>query len=388
MKPAQAAVRRGQCLGGAVVMWAAVAAQAQTTSPPAAPKVPATPALVAFPYYHVGDVVQGLYARYLPQRAAAFEAAAQRLTAALQAQCNAPQAAPALQAQWRQTLVAWQALATPALGPVVTRRSQRAIDFWPTRPNLIEKAMARQPQTLAALEAIGTPAKGFPALEWLLQRPLNAASCGYAQLLSQEIEAEATALAAALRPDAALQATAPPTPAPAASASDGADAEVDADDPSGQARFSEWVNQWLAGWERLRWIEIEQPIQKARTRQAEPEFARQDRAANLAEWQAQWAALKVQAQLSAEQRQSPPQAAQGPIPIEALLLGKGQIALAARWAQALDKAGARITALPPNADTQTLMALAQDMKAVTTLFQNEVSVALDVPLGFSDADGD
>ena len=96
----------------------------------------------------------------------------------------------------------------------------------------------------------------------------------------------------------------------------------------------------------------------------------------------------MQAQLSAEQRQSPPQAAQGPIPIEALLLGKGQIALAARWAQALDKAGARITALPPNADTQTLMALAQDMKAVTTLFQNEVSVALDVPLGFSDADGD
>ena len=91
-----------------------------------------------------------------------------------------------------------------------------------------------------------------------------------------EIEAEATALAAALRPDAALQATAPTTPAPAASASDGADAEVDADDPSGQARFSEWVNQWLAGWERLRWIEIEQPIQKARTRQAEPEPTESD----------------------------------------------------------------------------------------------------------------
>lgn len=350
----------------AALLACATTAQAQPVS-----QLP----VIAFPYYNAGHVLRGLYGLHLPPLAQAFVDETGRLSAELDAQCGRPGAAPALQAQWLRVLLAWQALATPAVGPVLSRRSQRAIDFWPTRPALIDKALAQAPRTLDDLERIGTPAKGIPALEWLLRRPLNADTCAYAGLLSQGLQAEAAALAqeiAALATSTAQEGT----------------QEAEDENPTVGPLFGEWVNQWLAGWERLRWAEIEQPVQKARTRQGGPEFARLDRATNLAEWRAQWAALKAQARVSPAQVQAPPQPNQALVPIEALLLGKGQMALAGRWARALDKVDARLAALTPQASTKELLALTQEMKSVTVLYQNEVAQALDVPLGFSEADGD
>ncbi|HAX22249.1 MAG TPA: peptidase M75, partial [Hydrogenophaga sp.] len=76
------------------------------------------------------------------------------------------------------------------------------------------------------------------------------------------------------------------------------------------------------------------------------------------------------------------------IPIEALLMGKGHLALAGRWGQALDAVSAAVAGLPAQPGERELMALSRTMKTVTTLYQGEVASALDVPLGFSDADGD
>ena len=382
MKRKLAWVPRNRVVAEAVVFVALAAvvpgalAQPQVSGKPAQAHVGAD---VAFPYYHAEDVVQGLYGLYLPPRARAFQAEAQRLSAALKTDCDKPGAAPALQAQWTQVLTAWAALSTPAAGPVLTRRSQRAIDFWPARPTLIEKALQRQPKTLADLETVGTPAKGIPALEWLLRRPLTAGTCAYAQLLSQGLEAEATGILQDMAPLAKAASTPP--------ADSGEPGESAAESPVGPM-FSEWVNQWLAGWERLRWGAIEQPLQKARTRGADAEFARADRASNLADWRAQWEALRVQASLTAEQHAAPPQPGQALIPMEALLRGKGQLVLADRWAQAIDRVGGRMATLTPSSGAAQLQTLTRDMKAVTTLYQNEVAAALDVPLGFSDADGD
>ena len=101
------------------------------------------------------------------------------------------------------------------------RRSQRQIDFWPTRPALLAKALARAPKTLADMESVGTPAKGFPAMEQLLAAPPSPAHCPYLVLVAEGIEAEAVALrtgfdALAARDwtsdeDAARSAFAPPT---------------------------------------------------------------------------------------------------------------------------------------------------------------------------------
>lgn len=325
---------------------------------------------LAFPYYSGEDALQGLYAHHLPPLARDFEKQALALSAAARQHCAGPANPTALKDVWRRALLSWQTLSSPALGPVIERRSQRQIDFWPTRPALLAKALERMPKTLADMESVGTPAKGFPAMELLLAAKPSPAHCPYLVLAAEGIEAEAVALRAGLDQLAARDWT--------------------SDEDAARSAFAEWINQWLGGLERLRWLHVEQPVQKARTagKGHAPEFARGAAADNAAEWRAQWQALRAQARLTTAQRAQPPQPGQGLVPIEALLMGKGQIALAQRWGQALDRADAAIAALPAKAGEKELMALSKTLKGVTTLFQAEVAAALDVPLGFSDADGD
>lgn len=335
----------------------------------AAPAVPAF-AQVAFPYYRGEDALQGLYARHMPALARAFETQAGALTAAVRGQCGKAEPAALLQA-WRQALLAWHAVSAPALGPVVARRSQRQIDFWPMRPPLLKKALDSAPRTLADMARVGTPAKGFPTLETLLRaQPFDTRHCGYLALIAEGIEAEAVALREAFDQLAGRDWT--------------------EDEEGARTAFAEWINQWLGGLERLRWIEIEQPVQRARTagHGRAPEFARQTMADNIGAWRAQWQALRAQARLHPAQLDTPPQPGQDLVPIEALLMGKGHMAVAQRWVQAIDGVDGALAALPAQPSGDDLMALSRTMKKLTSLYQGEVASALDVPLGFSDADGD
>ncbi|MCU0883222.1 MAG: imelysin family protein [Hyphomonadaceae bacterium] len=324
----------------------------------------------AFPFYKGEQALAGLYGHHMPPLARAFDTEAQGLVEAARVHCAGPTALPVLREAWRRTLLAWTALSTPALGPVIERRSHRQIDFWPPRPALLDRALNGAPQTLADMERVGAPAKGLPTLERLITGTPIPAHCPYLLLIAEGIAAEARALRSGFETLAARDWT--------------------EDENTARAAFAEWINQWLGGLERLRWMHIEQPLQRARTAgngQA-PAFARQSAADNQAEWRAQWAALRAQARLVPGQAAQPPQAAQDMIPIEALLLGKGQIALAQRWVAALDAADAAIAGLPAKADDKELLGLSKTLKGVTTLYQTEVATALDVPLGFSDADGD
>jgi len=280
---------------------------------PSTPLQAQTGGPIAFPYYRGEDALAGLYGRHLPALAQDFEARASALVQAAQSHCAGQGTLAGLRQQWLHTLQAWQALATPAVGPLVSRRSQRQIDFWPARPNLLSQAVQKAPQSLADLDRIGTPAKGFPALELLLWNGAH---------IQKPIEAHRThAIGNALKGN---------------------------------------------------------PVQ----------FPRLTREANLADWRAQWRSLQHQARLMPEQQQRPPLPGQALIPIEALLIGKGQLALADRWAKAIDAVDKGMAALQPQAGARELTALGQRMKSATVLFQNEVAGALDVPLGFSDADGD
>ena len=325
---------------------------------------------VAFPFYSGEQALQGLYAHHIPPLARAFEADAQALVQTARQHCNGPAALPALHQAWRQALLSWSAVSAPALGPVIERRSQRQIDFWPPRPALLEKALKSAPQSLADMERIGTPAKGLPAMALLLAERPSPAHCSYLVLVAEGIAAEAAALRTGF--DALAQ------------------RDWTQDEDAARTAFAEWINQWLGGFERLRWAHIEQPVQRARTagKGQPPAFARLASADNQAEWHAIWQALRAQARLTQERATQPPQPGQGLIPIEALLMGKGQIALAQRWAAAFDAADAAMAALPARAGEKDLMALSKTLKGVTTLYQTEVAAALDVPLGFSDADGD
>jgi predicted lipoprotein len=314
--------------------------------------------IVAAPYYSAEQALQGLYTHHLPPLAKDFQAQADRLVETTAQYCKGQATLPALRAQWQNTLVSWETLSTPAVGPLVTRRSQRQIDFWPTRPDLLRRSMEKTPATLADMDRVGTPAAPAPA-------------CRYAELIAQGIAAEAREL----QNELGQQAT----------------KEWDDEPELTTASLAEWVNQWLAGLERLRWAHIEKPITTHQTtgnaaKGTPVPYARLDRESNLRDWRAQWQSLLAQGRLPPGA--APPAAGQALVPMEALLMGRGQLALAQKWGQALDQVTAGMDKLTPRSGERELLAVTKSMKAVTVLFQNEVAAALDVPLGFSDADGD
>ena len=340
------------------------------------------------PYYNAAQVLQGLYGVHLPTQASAFVQSAAQQTQAIAGFCaNTPQAGKAttpdaLRQQWQATVQQWLKLATPTVGPLVSRRSLRQIDFTPTRPQAIERAIQKAPKNAADMELVGTPAKGFGALDWLLGRDLKPGTpaCSYAVQVAQAIAVEAQGIATDLAP------LKDKTWAWAVSSDEG-DAASETAAGETAAAMAEWVNQWLGGLERLRWAQMEKPIQSVEGTNRMPPFARVRFTDNVTEWHTQWQALHAQAVLSAAQRQTPPAPGRDLIPIEALLLSKGQMPLAQRWRQAVAQADAAMRAINGPEPRKVLAAAAQ-LKSLTAMYQADVAPALNIPLGFSDADGD
>ncbi len=332
---------------------------------------PAEP-VVAFPYYNAAHVMQGLHQRVLLPRAQAFVDASRALASQTVAHCAATAGAPELAAvrqQWRATLQSWEAYSSVAVGPVLERRSQRQIDFWPVRPSLIQRAIAREPQGDKAMELVGTPAKGLPALEWLLwTRPVRPATpaCAYAGEVAQDIAREASALLQAETSAAAVN--------------------WDDDDEAASKGLAEWMNQWIHALERLSWEQMQKPL-KAAAPGERPAYARSASSSDVASWQTQWRALREHAGLTPEQRREPPVPGQSLVPIEALLIGKGHLALATRWSKALDQANLAMASADP-ARPPSVLTAAKSLKSLEKLLQGDVVKSLDISLGFSSADGD
>jgi predicted lipoprotein len=160
-RPLKPALARHAGLAGAAVL-AGSAAQAQTV-----------PSNVSVPFYTAGDFMRGVYRFWYAPQAAAFAEQAGGLPTAISAVCDADAGTAAARLEqarerWKASALAWDRLSGVQIGPLVQRRSARQIDFTPTRPELIKRAIQAAPQDATAMESIGTPAKGLPALEWLL----------------------------------------------------------------------------------------------------------------------------------------------------------------------------------------------------------------------------
>lgn len=356
-----------------VVMLAAAAAtrlHAQSAAP--------------MPVYSAAQVMQSLYGAHLPSQAQAFLVQSEVLLTQTRRYCNAQANTHDVHKQWLGTLLAWERLSTPALGPLLTRRSQRSIDFLPTRLPMLMRAVASQPQTLADLDRIGTPAKGLPAMEHLLSQALTDSAAHTPQSLSQQPQCRFLSL---LTQDIVREARALQNELHAAPLTDWI-----TQPEATRVAMTEWLNQWLAAVEKLRWAEIEKPVRAAQTSDHRftvntPQFSRQS-PSHLDAWRAQWESLSAQARLTDMSHTEPPVAGQSLIPIDALLMSKGHLGLAKRWTQALDQVGSELASLTAQSSSRELLSVAQSLKKVTLLFQTEVASALDIPLGFSDADGD
>lgn len=306
----------------------------------------------AVPAYTPLHLALGLHRAWTLPRAEAFLSRAQRLAGQLDR--------PA----WGEAMLAWERLATPALGPLLTRRSLRQIDFAPSRLALIARALQAAPRDVAALERVGSPAKGLPALELLLwqPRPLNETERHYAGLLAEDVAREAQALHAGFAELAARE-------------------PADWSEEDALAATAELLNQWVGGLERLRWTQMEKPLRAGGGREGLP---RARSGLTAAAWAAQWQSLRGLAVFEGRRAPAP---GQGLVPLESYLRGRGRNAEADALGRAVLLADARLQGLSP-AKPQPVLAAAKQLEALKRLVQDQVAPALDLALGFSDADGD
>jgi len=333
------------------------AARAQTVAPN-----------IAVPFYTAGDFMRGAYRFWYAPQAAAFAEQAGGLPTAISAVCDAPADAATAQLEqarerWKASALAWDRLSGVQIGPLVQRRSARQIDFTPTRPELIKRAIQTAPQDAAAMESIGTPAKGLPALEWLLwTQPIapDTPACRYAAQVAADIQREADTLAKAFAELAAR----PPG---------------QGEESQGPA-MSELINQWTGALERLRWAEMEKP----RLAGNAAAYARGASGQTAARWAAQWQALRT---LGASQSKEAPRPGAGLAPIETYLRGLGRNEPADLLAQSVGKADKALHNLSP-ANKAGMSAAGRSLADLKKLTEAEIAPALEVSIGFSDADGD
>lgn len=307
--------------------------------------------------------IQAVYRDWMIPSAAELATKSARLTSALQGYCTAPAQDAAASFDraghaWRASLVAWERLSAVSIGLMLDYRMQGKLDFTPTRPRMIAKAVAAAPQSAADMDRIGTPAKGFPALEWLLwtrRMQPGSAECRYAVQVAMEIEREAQFMEKGFR--------------------EAAGAKLDA--AAARKAVSELVNQWVGGLEHLRWGDMEKPARKAATAgpDVRPDYPRGASGATVASWAAQWDALRALAEGT------------GSGSLAALLRARGQGQVADALAAAVERANKGMGALGAG-DTRKVLDSVRELSALKRFVEDKVASALDVHIGFSDSDGD
>nr|WP_315238481.1 imelysin family protein [uncultured Albidiferax sp.] len=308
------------------------------------------PQRIASPAITQTDWVRNALRLHFVPAAQAFAQSSAALRDVLAAGCNPATARPA----WRAAMLDWERLSAVSVGPLLERRSARSIDFWPTRPAMVSAAVANPPQTAAALDDLGAPAKGLPALEFLLwQAAPDTAQCAYAAALAQGCASEAQAVLAdfqtlaarAWTPDTAL------------------------------AAFNEWFSQAVGGLEQLRWKKMGKPARSGRA----SDWPRATSDSTRAAWQASWASMQnflVGTGRSQEQGS-----------LNGYLAGENQLALSNQLEAAVALLHTRMQAANPTraaSVTAAMQALAQTKK----LLEDKVAPELKTMVGFSESDGD
>ena len=303
-----------------------------------------------------GAAAQALYAQWLVPQSALASASAQQLQQQLQQYCAGSSSLEDVRKQFTQASQDWASLSALAIGPHIERRTARMVDFQPMRPALLKSAMRKAPKDLAAMETVGAPAKGFPVAEYLLWTEVaqpRTPACQYASLVAADTAQELQAL------HRANQAAATQT-------------QLDFDSNA------EFLNQWIGGVERLRWASMEKPLRSA-TASKPAQVTRAASQGTIANWQAQWNALR---QLAVGDAQHPDQ-----VSIARLVGVQGWERLANEVraaAQTTDAAMQTLNTVDLDSITPATKALSQ----LKHLVENDVALALDISIGFSDADGD
>ena len=311
---------------------------------------PAAPPLTS------GAAAQALYAQWFVPQSAQASTSAQQLHSQLQQYCTGTASLEKVRSEFTQASQDWERLSAVAMGPQIEHRTARMVDFQPMRLPLLKAALRKAPKDVAAMETIGAPAKGFPALEHLLWVDVAAPktpTCQYASLVAADLAQELQELHQANQ--AAANFTA-----------------LDFDSTA------EFLNQWIGGVERLRWQAMEKPLRSA-TASKPAQVTRAASEGTLTSWKAQWSGLRA---LAVGNPQAPDN-----VSIARLVEVQGWQHLADELRAAVQQADSAMQSI----DKVSLNAITPANKALKQLkhlVENDVALSLDVTIGFSDADGD
>ncbi len=272
---------------------------------------------------------------------------------------------------WIATLHAWLRLSTVAMGPLLARRSVKALDFDGLRPEYIRRAvMLADAASLdaATMERIGSPAKGLPALEYLLwsgpdEVPRGPALWHYLDSVAREMAAEAKDIEQAWQEKLAA-------PLDEAAAQDG---------------LSEFLNQVVGSIERLRWRDIERPMYARGSRN--DTYPRSRSAQTAAAWESAWSTLR-QACRTPGTPGTWPEPGQAQVPLALYLRSQGHGPLADQLDGLLQSADRAMQALRPQDPQARQLAASKTLAQLRTLLETEVAWTLKVRMGFTDNDGD
>lgn len=327
---------------------------------------PADRSDMLFPYYEVIEVLDSVAIHHHAKDTAVLRDQLEALSVATAQYCKTdgktqPAHMQQLQAQYAKAYLAWLELSSVVMGPMLDNNTVRQIDFRPLRLNLLERAIKKQPQGAQAMAMIGSPAKGFPALEYLLTQnnfKSGTPQCNYAQ----EVVLDIARTVAGLKWD---------------------DAQAQG------AGMQLYFNQLVGATHNLAWERMEKPLLKNRDEASAnmaptghwpfSEFQLTEKA-----WAAQWQGIEYLLMVTG---QTVPQADTQVIPLEAYLRGLGKIELADTLVAHTSAAGA---AMRSN-DITKPASVEQSVKALKVLkgfLENEVAKGLKVSIQFSSSDGD
>lgn len=343
--------------------YAGAAPELIAKTPPISSNI-STPA-VAAPDISASQMIQSLLKLHLVPSATLLVQAAQALAQSL-AQSSTAKPWAQHQPLWVDTMLAWERLAAVAVGPLLERRSARAIDFWPTRPAQIQRMLdSASITTVPQLDTVGATARGLPALEWLLWKTQGSGHAAtYTSLLAQQVANESSILLAGYQ---ALLAT-------------------EWNDGEAWRVYSEWFGQAVGGLNQLR---IKKMAPDSRGKDSAP-WVRGVSGSTADAWLAQAQGLQAffvgspAAQL-ATQAQSPGSPVAGSL--NSMLLSRSHLAHSQTLTEHTATMLRTVQAARPG-DAPSLLAaqaaLAQSSALATQLGGDVLSISL----GFTDADGD
>ncbi|WP_275269888.1 imelysin family protein [Limnobacter sp. P1] len=319
-----------------------------------------------FPYYEVAEVLNSVATHHHAKDTAALTDQLEALSVATAQYCKTdgktqPANMQQLQAQYAKAYLAWLELSSVVMGPMLDNNTVRQIDFRPLRLNLLERAIKKQPQGAQAMAMIGSPAKGFPALEYLFTQnnfKSGTPQCNYAHEVVLDIERTV----AGLKWD---------------------------DAQALGAGMQLYFNQLVGATHNLAWERMEKPLLKNKDEAGAnvtpaghwpfSEFQLTEKA-----WAAQWQGIEHLLMVTG---QTVPQADTQVIPLEAYLRGLGKIELAdtlVKYSIAVDVAMRSNDITKPASVQQSVKAL----KVLKGFLESEVAKGLKVSIQFSSSDGD